>query len=242
MPNRAGVVSGVWSSAAARFRHDRVGMASLVVVAGCGSCLLLSVVTLLLLLLRCRPHGHGPRPGGPRAHLLKLQCCAATAAAMGVFLRTALGGLVLLPFALRASGTAGFRQVARRWRPLLAFSIIELAGPWLLLGEAEQHLSSSLTGLLIAGVPLVGLLIAIGLRSDDRDGGAQRYAGLLLGLVGVGVLAFVGAALVAATAARDIIVLAAVAAGLRAGAAVLLVDLGGVVLAARVTHGTNLLP
>ena len=36
-------------------------------------------------------------------------------------------------------------------------------------------------------------------------------------------LAFVGAALVAATAARDIIVLAAVAAGLRAGAAVLLI-------------------
>lgn len=102
-----------------------------------------------------------------------------------VCLRCGIGGLVLLPFALRQGG---FALVARRWRPLLAFAVIELAGPWLLLGEAEQHLSSSLTGLLIAAVPLVGLVIAIVIRSDDRFGGPLRYLGLLLGLVGVGVL------------------------------------------------------
>ncbi|GAB2463769.1 EamA family transporter [Jatrophihabitans fulvus] len=105
-----------------------------------------------------------------------------------VFLRTALGGLLLVPFALRGGGVADLRAVLRRWRPLLAFCAIEIAGPWLLLGEAEQHLSSSLTGLLIAGVPLVGVVIAAVLRSDDRGGGPVRYAGLLLGLVGVAVL------------------------------------------------------
>ena len=102
-----------------------------------------------------------------------------------VFLRTAIGGLVLLPLALRAGG---FGSVLRRWRPLVAFSIIEMAIPWLLLGDAEQHLSSSLTGLLIAAVPLIGVLVAALTRSEDRGGGAARYAGLGLGFVGVVVL------------------------------------------------------
>jgi drug/metabolite transporter (DMT)-like permease len=102
-----------------------------------------------------------------------------------VFARTAIGGLVLLPFAL-ASG--GFGQVMRRWRPLLAFTVIELAIPWLLLSDAEKVLSSSLAGLLVAVVPLVGVVVARVASSDDRGGGPLRYAGLLLGLVGVVVL------------------------------------------------------
>lgn len=102
-----------------------------------------------------------------------------------VFARTAIGGLVLLPFAL-ASG--GFGPVLRRWRPLVAFTVIELAVPWLLLSDAERVLSSSLSGLLIAAVPLVGVLVARVAGSDDRGGGSLRYAGLLLGLLGVVVL------------------------------------------------------
>ena len=48
----------------------------------------------------------------------------------------------------------------RTVRPLAAavaaFAGIEIAIPWLLLGAAEQRLSSSLTGLLIASMPLIG--------------------------------------------------------------------------------------
>jgi drug/metabolite transporter (DMT)-like permease len=99
-----------------------------------------------------------------------------------VFARTALGGLVLLPFAIR-SGALG--AVARRWRWLLAFTIIEICVPWLLLSYAEQTLSSSLAGLLVAAVPLVGVVLATILRSADRGGGLLRLAGLVLGLVGV---------------------------------------------------------
>jgi drug/metabolite transporter (DMT)-like permease len=102
-----------------------------------------------------------------------------------VFARTVIGGLVLLPFAL-ASG--GFGEVLRRWRPLLAFTVIEIALPWLLLSDAERVLSSSLSGLLVAAVPLVGVLVAYLARSDDAGGGWLRYLGLLLGLVGVVVL------------------------------------------------------
>lgn len=99
-----------------------------------------------------------------------------------VFARTALGGLVLLPFAVR-SGALG--AVARRWRWLLAFTVVEIGVPWLLLSYAERSLSSSLAGLLVAAVPLVGVVVATVLRSADRGGGVLRVAGLALGLAGV---------------------------------------------------------
>ena len=61
--------------------------------------------------------------------------------------------------------------------------------PWLLLSDAERVLSSSLTGLLVAAVPLVGVVVARGRPARTTAAAAwPRYAGLLLGLVGVGVL------------------------------------------------------
>jgi drug/metabolite transporter (DMT)-like permease len=99
-----------------------------------------------------------------------------------VFARTAIGGLVLLPFALVQGG---FGPVLHRWRPLLAFTVIEVAVPWLLLSDAERVLSSSLSGLLVAVVPLVGVVVARVAGADDSGGGALRYLGLLLGLGGV---------------------------------------------------------
>jgi drug/metabolite transporter (DMT)-like permease len=101
-----------------------------------------------------------------------------------VFGRTAVGGLILLPLALRSGG---FGSVLRRWRPLLAFVVIEVAGPWLLLGDAETKLSSSLTGLLVAAVPLVGVLVAR-LTGTDEPVGLSRGTGLLLGVAGVAML------------------------------------------------------
>jgi len=82
-----------------------------------------------------------------------------------VFARTAIGGLILLPLALRGGG---FAAVLRRWRPLAAFTVIEVAVPWLLLSDAEQKLSSSLAGLLVAAVPLIGVLVARMLASTRR--------------------------------------------------------------------------
>ncbi len=101
-----------------------------------------------------------------------------------VLARTVLATVVLLPVAL-ARGRLG--AVLTSWRPLVAFAVIEIMVPWLLLGVAEPQISSSLTGLLIASVPLVGAVLAVATRSDDRLDG-RRLAGLLLGFAGVAAL------------------------------------------------------
>ena len=92
-----------------------------------------------------------------------------------VFLRTVIGGGVLLPLALRSGG---FGPVLRRWKPLVAFAVLEIAVPWLLLGNAEQHLPSSLTGLLVAAVPLVGVGVLVGLDLGGLSGLALVEVGL----------------------------------------------------------------
>lgn len=102
-----------------------------------------------------------------------------------VFARTGGAALVLLPLAVRAGG---FDVVRRRWLPLLVFACFEIIGPWLLLSDAERHLSSGLTGLLIAAVPIVGIVLARLTGGRERLG-ARRWLGLAVGLAGVAVLA-----------------------------------------------------
>ena len=91
--------------------------------------------------------------------------------------------------AARAVGraTPGAAAAGRRWRPLLAYTAIEVALPWLLLGHAETKLTSSLTGLLLAAVPLVAALI-VTLSGQRERLGRRRWLGLLVGIVGVGAI------------------------------------------------------
>jgi drug/metabolite transporter (DMT)-like permease len=95
--------------------------------------------------------------------------------------RTAIGAALLFPLALARSDLRALRP---HWRLLLVYTFIEIVGPWLLLSHAETRLSSSLSGLLIAGVPLVGAVLAWITSHDDRPD-AWRVGGLVLGLVGV---------------------------------------------------------
>jgi drug/metabolite transporter (DMT)-like permease len=76
------------------------------------------------------------------------------------------------------------RPLVRHWPALVVFAVIEIAIPWVLLGSAEQHLSSSLTGLLVAAVPLVAVVVASTTGPREHLSGA-RAAGLLLGVLGV---------------------------------------------------------
>lgn len=101
-----------------------------------------------------------------------------------VLLRTGVGALILVPLAQYRSY---LRPLVTRWKIVLLYTVVEVAVPWLLLSDAETRLSSSLTGLLVAAVPLVGLVVSRVAGGDERFG-VRRVIGLLFGIVGVGVL------------------------------------------------------
>jgi len=101
-----------------------------------------------------------------------------------VFFRTVIGALILVPIAL-ARGNV--RPALRHWRWIGLYTVVEVALPWFLVSDAELRLSSSLTALLIAATPFVGVLLGRLTGSDDRFD-ARRLFGLLVGFVGVAVL------------------------------------------------------
>ncbi len=137
-----------------------------------------------------------------------------------VFARTAIAALVLLPIALLR---VDLRPVLVRWRWLVAFAAVEIGLPWVLLGSAEQRLASSLSGLLVAGVPLVGTGIAAATRSRERVGRTGLF-GLLFGLAGVA--AIVGVS-VDASNATALLQMAVVVVCYAVGPAILARRLGG---------------
>jgi len=73
------------------------------------------------------------------------------------------------------------------WPWLLVFAFLEVCAPFGLLTVAEQHISSSLTGLLVAAVPLIQALFSRVIGIADRIDG-RRLVGLLVGLAGVAAL------------------------------------------------------
>ncbi len=101
--------------------------------------------------------------------------------------RTLIGAAILLPFAIRSGA---LRVAVKHWRWVLAFGLVEMAGPFFLLGHAEQTLPSGLTGLLVATVPLWATIIALigGTRGVLRP---TRIVGLVLGFLGVAVIVLV---------------------------------------------------
>lgn len=98
--------------------------------------------------------------------------------------RTVIGGLILLPFALRSRA---LRPALRLWPWVLLFAAIEMAGPFLLLSHAEMTLSSGLTGLLVSTVPLVGAVIAL-IGGDRTVLRPARMIGLFIGFIGVAIV------------------------------------------------------
>lgn len=104
--------------------------------------------------------------------------------AMVVLGRSGLAALLLLPLAL-------FRRevwtVIRRWKPMLAYTIIEIVIPWYFLSSAEQKLPSSTAGLLLAAVPLAGVAVAYFLGRPAKLS-AVNWVGIGIGMLGVAAL------------------------------------------------------
>jgi drug/metabolite transporter (DMT)-like permease len=98
--------------------------------------------------------------------------------------RTSIAALLLLPIAFARGAVL---PTLREWKPLLAYSLVEIAIPWVALGSAETRLPSSTTGLLIAAVPLVGLVVAFLSGRAERLSRPQ-WLGLALGIAGVAAL------------------------------------------------------
>ena len=101
-----------------------------------------------------------------------------------VLARVAIASVIMVPVAMY---NGAIPAALRHRRVVVPYALIEIVVPWFFLTRAEQHLSSSLTGLLIAGVPIVGVIIALASRRSEHLG-ARGGLGLLVGLVGVALL------------------------------------------------------
>jgi drug/metabolite transporter (DMT)-like permease len=98
-----------------------------------------------------------------------------------VCLRTALGAALLLGFAAHR-GVLGHVRGRGRWITVIAF--VQVVGPFLLITYGENHVSSSLTAILIAVVPIFTALLALGFDPAERSHG-WALAGIGIGIVGV---------------------------------------------------------
>jgi drug/metabolite transporter (DMT)-like permease len=97
------------------------------------------------------------------------------------FGRVVLAAALLLPLAARTGALRGLRA---RWKALVGFALVEITIPFPLIAFGEQHVSSSLTAILIATVPLT--VAALALRFDPSERvDRRRFGGLLVGLLGV---------------------------------------------------------
>ena len=95
--------------------------------------------------------------------------------------RITLAALVLLPIAWHRGA---LRSLGSHKMAILAFSIAEFVVPFAVISIGERWIDSSVTGILIAGVPLTITLISRFFGLHERLG-TWRLLGLAIGLLGV---------------------------------------------------------
>jgi drug/metabolite transporter (DMT)-like permease len=104
-------------------------------------------------------------------------------------LRLLLASLVLLPILIiQRGGRRAFGDLRAAGWGLLVLGLINTALPFTLIAWGELHVNSSIAGIANAPVPIFVALLAIKFRPSERPTG-MRLVGILLGFVGVGVLA-----------------------------------------------------
>ena len=101
--------------------------------------------------------------------------------------RLTIAALILMPIAWHRGA---LRPLRSHLVAVCVFSLVEFIVPFSAISFGERWIGSSVTGILIAGVPLTVVLISRFFGVEERLG-ARRVAGMLLGLGGVvGLLGF----------------------------------------------------
>jgi drug/metabolite transporter (DMT)-like permease len=101
--------------------------------------------------------------------------------AIVVFIRVFIGALILIPIAIYDKT---FFSAIKHWRYIAVYALFEMVGPWILIGTAEQKISSGLAGLLVSSVPIFSTLIAS--RYGDKSvWQPKRLFGIAIGFLGV---------------------------------------------------------
>ncbi len=104
-------------------------------------------------------------------------------------IRLLLSAPVLFAFlCLRGGARGAARELRGAWREGLVLGVINAALPFTLVAWGEKHIDSGIAAIANASVPIFVALLAARYRPSERARGA-RLAGIVVGLLGVGLLA-----------------------------------------------------
>ena len=101
--------------------------------------------------------------------------------AIVVFMRVFIGALILIPIAIYDKS---FFIAIRGWKYIAVYAFFEMVIPWILIGTAEQKITSGLAGLLVASVPIFSTLIT-SVYGDKSVWQPSRLVGIGIGFLGV---------------------------------------------------------
>ena len=101
-----------------------------------------------------------------------------------VCVRTALGAAVLLTLARRWDALGAVRG---RMGWLTVIALVQVVGPFLLITFGENHIDSSLAGILVSSAPIFTALMAVAFDHTERSTG-WAAVGIVVGMAGVALL------------------------------------------------------
>ena len=101
--------------------------------------------------------------------------------AIVVFIRVFIGALILIPISIYDKSL--FTAI-KGWKYIAVYAFFEMVIPWILIGTAEQSISSGLAGLLVASVPIFSTVIS-SMYGDKSVWHPRRLFGMAVGFLGV---------------------------------------------------------
>ena len=98
-----------------------------------------------------------------------------------VFSRVAIGGALLIPYAIKRST---FVPALKHLKWIAAYALLEMVGPWGFISQGETKINSGLAALLIATVAIWATILN-GALGDKSVWHSTRLIGLAVGFLGI---------------------------------------------------------